>query len=36
LAGLRKRVGPKQAEPPWSPLRSRITAPLSPDKPETT
>ena len=26
LAGLRKRVGPRQAEPPWSPLRARITA----------
>ena len=25
LAGLRKRIGPKQAEPRWSPLRARIT-----------
>jgi hypothetical protein len=36
LAGLRKRAG-KQESPsplPWSPLRSRITAPLPPAKPE--
>jgi hypothetical protein len=26
LAGLRKRVGPRQAEPPWSPLRARLAA----------
>ena len=26
LAGLRKRTGPKQAERPWSPLRSRVFA----------
>ena len=29
LAGLRKRAGTKPTEPPWSPLRARITEPAA-------
>ena len=29
LAGLRKRAGTKPTEPPWAPLRARITEPAA-------